>query len=335
VPYYLGIDGGGSKTTCAVGDATSLLATATSGPSNIVRVGEARARESLHQAVRQACAAARIAPGQVERTCIGASGAGREETASLVRKILAEILFAEIPNQVLAREIRVIGDTRIALEAAFGSGPGVIVIAGTGSIAYGRNPQGRTARAGGWGFAISDEGSAHWIGRTALSTALRSADQEDDQGCDQGGHQRDQPAPPLLPQLMKAWNLSSPEDLIRTANFHGENGTDGSAPDFAAFFPVVLAAAEAGDALAQRVLAAAAGELAQLAYMVVCRLFPEQHSSTLAVPMAMAGGVFRHASRVRELFYNDVCAAHPQVVLNSEVVEPVHGALQMARRAAS
>ena len=60
----------------------------------------------------------------------------------------------------------------IALEAAFGSGPGVIVIAGTGSIAYGRNREGQTARAGGWGFAISDEGSGHWIGRTAVAAAI-------------------------------------------------------------------------------------------------------------------------------------------------------------------
>ena len=72
MPYYLGIDGGGSKTTCAVGDDISLIATATAGPSNIVRVGEARARESLQQAVRQACAAAGITPQQVGRTCVGA-----------------------------------------------------------------------------------------------------------------------------------------------------------------------------------------------------------------------------------------------------------------------
>jgi len=73
VPYYLGIDGGGTKTTCVVGDDTSLLTTATAGPSNIVRVGEALARESLQQSVRQACAAAGITPAQVAHTCVGGS----------------------------------------------------------------------------------------------------------------------------------------------------------------------------------------------------------------------------------------------------------------------
>ncbi|MGA8762390.1 MAG: BadF/BadG/BcrA/BcrD ATPase family protein, partial [Candidatus Sulfotelmatobacter sp.] len=187
MPYYLGIDGGGSKTTCAVGDATSLLATASAGPSNVVRVGEARARESLRQAVRQACGAAGIGVQQIERVCIGAAGAGRDKTASLLRKILVEILNPELAGQVLSgrivsqpflpSQIDLVGDTQIALKAAFGSGPGVIVIAGTGSIAYGRDQHGNIARAGGWGFAISDEGSAHWIGRAALSAVLCSMDE--------------------------------------------------------------------------------------------------------------------------------------------------------------
>ncbi len=153
--YYLGIDGGGSKTICVVGDESSLLATVTAGGSNITRVGEAGARETLQQAIREACLAAKINPQQVLRACIGAAGAGREEIASTVRKIVAEI----IPG-----EIEVVGDMEIALAAAFGKGPGVIVIAGTGSIVFGRDAQGKVARAGGWGFAISDEGSAHWIG---------------------------------------------------------------------------------------------------------------------------------------------------------------------------
>lgn len=313
MPYYLGIDGGGSKTACAVGDATSLLASVTTGPSNVVRVGEARARESLQEAVRSACAAAGITPRQVERTCIGAAGAAREEVSIALRRSLSE---------VLPGEIKIVGDMEIALAAAFGSGPGVIVIAGTGSIAYGRDAQGKTARAGGWGFAISDEGSAHWIGRTALSAALRSVDEASN------------PNLPLLHEMMKMWQLNSPEDLVRAANFHGESAAAGSAPDFAAFFPAVLAAAEAGDAVAIGVLTAASSELARLASVVVRRLSQLQGSSP-AVPMAMVGGVFRHAARVRELFYNEVRRVDPRVVLRPEVIEPVHGALQMARRPAS
>jgi N-acetylglucosamine kinase-like BadF-type ATPase len=312
VPYFLGIDGGGSKTTCAVGDEVSRLATVTAGPSNITRVGEVRARESLHAAIRQACAAAGIDPRHLQRSCIGAAGAGREEIAGVVHQIVAEV----VPG-----EIEVVGDMAIALEAAFGEGPGVIVIAGTGSIAYGRDAHGCTARAGGWGFAVSDEGSAHWIGRTAIATLLRAADQADEN--DQGA----QKPSSLFRELQAAWKLDSLEQLARAAN---------SNPDFAGFLPAVLAAAEDGDAVAQQVLGQAAAELARLAKIIVRRLFSEQASSAAsAVPMAMAGGVFRHARKVRELFYNEVRAAHSNVVLKGDVIEPVHGALQMARRAAS
>src|SRR5579863_445945 len=118
--YFLGIDGGGTKTTCAVGDESRLLVTATAGPSNIVRVGGARARESLHKCVAQACAAAGITPEQISRTCAGGSGAARPELGEAVRGFLAEILSSPID---------VVGDMEIALEAAFEEGPGVIVIA--------------------------------------------------------------------------------------------------------------------------------------------------------------------------------------------------------------
>ena len=308
--YYLGIDGGGSKTTCAVGDETALLATATAGPSNITRVGETCAREALQQAIREACATAKIDPQRVQRACIGAAGAGREEVASVVREIVAEI----IPG-----EIEIVGDMQIALAAAFGEGPGVIVIAGTGSIAYGRNTQGKTARAGGWGFAISDEGSAHWIGRAAVSAMLRAIDEGEAKASGQKTAQATAEASPLFREMKAAWRLHSLDEFLRTAN---------SNPDFAALFPAILTAANGGDGLALRVLAQAGGELAQVAAMVARRLFAEDIGT---IPLAMAGGVFRHSQTVREVFYHEVRKLDPRVSLNPHVVEPVAGALQMAR----
>jgi glucosamine kinase len=319
VAYYLGIDGGGSKTTCAVGDESSLLSTATAGPSNITRVGEVRARESLHEAISQACAAAKIHPRQVQRACIGVAGAGRDEVASSVRKIVAEILPGEI---------KVVGDMQIALAAAFGAGPGVVVIAGTGSIAYGRDEQGRTARAGGWGFAISDEGSAHWIGRAAVTTLLRAIDQRISPGVGQekddqaANNQSAAEGSPLFRELKAAWSLHSLDEFVRTAN---------SNPDFAALFPAILAAADAGDTLAQRVLAEAGRELAHLAGIVVRRLFAED-AGLPRVPLAMAGGVFKHSPRVREVFCHEVRKLNLRLAVNPQVVEPVAGALQIARQ---
>ncbi len=301
-----------------MGDECALLATVTAGPSNMTRVGEDGARDALHQAIREACGAAQIVPRQIQRACVGAAGAGRQEIANAVRKIVAEI----IPG-----EIEVVGDMQIALTAAFGEGPGVIVIAGTGSIAYGRDAEGETARAGGWGFAISDEGSAHWIGRAAIRAVLRAADEtgDDETKLDQAECDPARPAHRLFHELKNAWGADSLQQLARKANAN---------PDFAGLFPAVLVAAGAEDAAARHVIAQAASELARLAGIVQQRLFPNQHSAAPSpVPMAMAGGVFRHSAMIRELFYNGVRTENPNVVLNSGVVDPVHGALQMARKA--
>ena len=308
--YYLGIDGGGSKTTCAVGDESSVLATVAAGPSNITRVGEARAREALHQAIREACTAAKIEPRQVHRTCIGIAGAGCREVADTIYKIAAELISGEI---------EVVGDMEIAMAAAFGAGPGVIVIAGTGSISYGRNAQGRTARAGGWGFAISDEGSAHWIGRSAVAELLRAIDQ----GSGRENLEQVKDDQPLLGQLKAAWNLDTLDELAHSAN---------SNPNFAALFPDIVAAADGGDALAQRVLKQAGMELAQLARIVAHRLFAEDDASPANIPLAMAGGVFRYSPLVCQVFRNEVRRLDSRLEVNPQVIEPVTGALQMARQ---
>ena len=301
MPYYLGIDGGGTKTTCAVGDEVHLLARAVSGPSNIVRVGEAEARKSLLQGVQQACAAAGITPQQVAGTCVGGSGAAHPELAAVVRDCLSEILSSSID---------VVGDMQIALEAAFDTGPGVIVIAGTGSIAYGRDQLGVTVRAGGWGFAIGDEGSAHWIGRSAVNSLLRASNRID--GI---------PETPLAKALFKAWGVTSLSDLARAAN-------SVPPPDFAALSPAVFAS---HDEVAAQVLSAAGRELSAIALVVIGRLFAKDHKA--AVPVAMTGGVFRYAPRVREVFYNELRRIEPRAEINPQVVDPVEGALRMARRA--
>ncbi|HEV2396513.1 MAG TPA: BadF/BadG/BcrA/BcrD ATPase family protein [Candidatus Sulfotelmatobacter sp.] len=303
MPYYLGIDGGGTKTTCAVGDESRLLATATAGPSNIVRVGEVNTRESLRRSVLQACAAAGIAPAQVARTCVGGSGAGRPELAEIVRRILAEIL----PSPII-----VVGDMQSALEAAFDTGPGVVVNAGTGSFAYGRNSHGNTMRAGGWGFAIGDEGSAHWVGHEAVRAVLQESERVDDAS--------QFVRTSLVQGLFKTWGVSSFLDLARAGN-------SVPPPDFAALFPAVAASQ---DEIAQNILRDAGRELARLAQVVIRKLFGKEEA---VVPVAITGGAFRHSELVREVFYNELRELEPRAQVASQVVESVEGALRLARRA--
>lgn len=297
---YLGIDGGGTKTTCVVADETSTLGSATTGGSNITRHGEARVREALHAAVKTACAAARVEPSQIESACVGLSGAGRAE----VRDVAAGIM-----RELVGGRMTVISDLETTLQAAFHDGPGVITIAGTGSIAYGRDARGQTARAGGWGLAISDEGSAQWIGRRAVSAALGAKD---------AGLE-----PPLLATILKLWQLSSLDELVRRANASPP-------PDFSSLFRPVVSAADAGDPLARQLLDQAGAELAMLAGNIVRRLFAAEDS----VPVAMSGGVFRQSERVRQVFYNKLIAECPQARVDANLAEPVKGALELARKAA-
>ena len=302
--YYLGIDGGGTKTRCVLGDENSVVASAVSGGSNIVRLGETRVREALREVIRHVCSTAEISPHQIRSICVGASGAGRPEMASKIRAIVAEL-----DPQLSSENIQVVGDTVIALEAGFGSGPGVITIAGTGSIAFGRDAAGRTERAGGWGFAVSDEGSGQWIGRQAVSAVLHSHDRREETA--------------LTAQILEAWKLADLDALVQFAN-------STPPPEFPRLFPVVLHAAEAGDAVAEEVLTRAGTELAALASIVIRRIT----SDPPYVPVATTGSVFRQSAEVRRVFYNRLNASFSGIVVRNEPVEPVLGALALARDAA-
>jgi N-acetylglucosamine kinase-like BadF-type ATPase len=300
VALYLGIDGGGTKTTCVVADQTSILGSATTAGSNITRHGEARVREALHAAVNEACAAAKVGAAQITSACIGLSGAGRPEVRDVVAGIMRELLGGHIT---------VVSDLETTLQAAFHEAPGVIVISGTGSIAYGRNSRGQTARAGGWGLAISDEGSAQWIGRTAVSAVLGAKDAGEE--------------PPLLASILKLWKLGSLDELVRRANASPP-------PDFSSLFRPVVDAASAGDSLARHLLEQAGVELSALARNVIRRLSDDAAN----VPVAMSGGVFRQSERVRQVFYNKLTAECPQARVDPNLAEPVKGALEIARKAA-
>ncbi|MGZ4788278.1 MAG: N-acetylglucosamine kinase [Terriglobales bacterium] len=296
---YLGIDGGGTKTTCVVGDDVSVLGIATGPGSNVVRLGEEQAGASLRETIARACTAANVSPLRVQAVCVGAAGATHPQVNDRLKQIVRHVL----PNA----EITVVGDMVIAMQAALNDHPGVVAIAGTGSIVYGRNERAETARAGGWGFRISDEGSGQWIGRLAVARVMRAHDEGRDT---------------TLPQrLLAEWKLDSRDDLVRHAN-----GTP--APNFADLFPVVQQAAQAGDAPAAEILASAGTELAQLATIVLRRLWP----AGAPVRVGVAGGVFANSSHVRRAFYNSLHTAWPTTAVCFKVTDPVVGALWMARR---
>jgi N-acetylglucosamine kinase-like BadF-type ATPase len=165
----------------------------------------------------------------------------------------------------------VCGDIEIALAAAFGDGPGILINAGTGSIAYARSPDGKLHRAGGHGWQLGDEGGGYWVGRRALSAAARAQD-----GLEESST--------LLERLLVALGLQTFDDLIRWT-------ATATPAQVAALAPHVLNAASEGEAVAQRAVEAAAVELGQLVKMLV-RHFPGQDQ----IRVATAGGLLRVSS---------------------------------------
>jgi N-acetylglucosamine kinase-like BadF-type ATPase len=293
---YLGIDCGGSKTSCAVGDDSQLLGVGKSGAANIVRVGTDRSRCAIQSAVLQACQQAAVSPAKIARSYIGAAGISAPGVKDSLRQFVSE---------VAAGAVEVGGDHEIALEAAFAGGPGVVVAAGTGSIAFGRNAERKEARCGGYGFAISDEGSGHWIGRKAVALTMRVQDE--------GGRTR------LGEAIPQAWNVE-PRDLVKFANSIPP-------PDFARLFPVVVETANAGDTVATKLLQRAASELVEIARVVRSKLWEEGET----VPVAMLGGVFEHSAVIRAEFVS-VLSAQCFWKLDSQVANPLSGALSLARK---
>jgi N-acetylglucosamine kinase-like BadF-type ATPase len=167
--FVLGFDGGGTKTDCVLMDESgAILGRSQAGPSNPLRVGFGAAISSIRDAARQAIALAAL-PGDssAAAVCAGLAGAGPPESAEKIHALLT----AEFPQS----NVHVCTDLDLALAAA-GDGPVIVLLAGTGSFAVGRNAAGETARAGGYGSQIGDEGSAYDIGRRAVLTAMHEND---------------------------------------------------------------------------------------------------------------------------------------------------------------
>jgi glucosamine kinase len=293
---YLGIDAGGTKTDCAVSNGAELLGQATAGSGKLARVWPEKARENLHTAIRRACDAGAVDPSRIQKVCIGMAGASLPEAVRWTEEAIREV----IPRA----EISVTGDQIIAHRAAFGTSPGVLVSSGTGSIAFGRNQAGETARAGGWGPNVSDEGSAFWVGREAVSAALHAYDSGSENG--------------LLPLIAQAWKVT-PEGVIRGAN--------AAEPRFAELAAAVADAAEKGDPMARDIADRAGQALALLGATVIHRLWPNGGG---VVPVALAGGVLQNSARVRQSFKEAMRTNVPEAAVSFARVRPVLGALEIA-----
>jgi N-acetylglucosamine kinase-like BadF-type ATPase len=299
---FLGVDGGQSSTTALVGDQTGrVLGEGTGGPCN--HVGAAEGRDKLARAVSEsvaaACKQAQLHPHQIyfEAACFGMSGGPADKEA---------ILSGILP----ARKLVVTHDALIALSGATAGEPGVVTIAGTGSIAFGRNAAGETARAGGWGYLFGDDGGGYDIVRQAVRAALRF---EEGWG----------PETALQGVLLAATGAPDANEAM-----HSLYTAEWPRPRVAALSERVDEAAAAGDAVARDILANAAQQLAMLAITVRQQLFRAGETVTIC----HVGGVFR--SRYLMARFQQLVELAEGCRLEPPRYGPAAGALLEAYRAA-
>jgi len=297
--FLIGADVGGTKTAVAVSSDGQIVGRA-DGPGAAVRPGRALASAStIIEVVRRALSTAGRVTGDV--LVVGAAGAGREAERSELRTALR--------NENVASQVVVTTDIEIALEAAFADGPGIVVSAGTGSIAVGRDQAGKRHRIGGYGWQMGDEGSGYAIGRASLGAVSRAVDGRS-------------PPTALSQRLLQATRSADFESLIRWA-------AGASPAEVAALAPHVLAVAKEGDPLAQGIAEYAARELSQLA---IC-LLPKMEF-TPPIPVVLTGGLLTPDQPLRRALLAKL-GEEPAFRPSEAPVDAVAGALRLAAAAES
>jgi N-acetylglucosamine kinase-like BadF-type ATPase len=283
--FYLGIDGGQSSTTALIANDTGhMLGEGRGGPCNHVAEPERRLKfvRVISRCLAEACQQAGLDANTVtfSAACFGFSG-GPEDKESCIRQLVRSAAY------------KFTHDAEIALTGAHAGEPGIMIIAGTGSMAFGRNAAAATARAGGWGYMFGDEGGAFDLVRRALRAALQY---EEGWG----------PPTVLRDELLRAANAPSTNALLH--DFYNRFARDA----IASFAPLVTQAADDGDRVALAILEQACRKLAWYVQGVYNHLF---HQGEI-VPVAHVGGVFQSAS------YRNAFAQCVRASINCETRPP-------------
>lgn len=298
----IGIDGGGTKTRAIVADERGNAIADAVGPGSAVRPGQVEASaETIANVVRDALASCEMTHVMPRVVCVGVAGAGREPER--------QDLWQALVSREIADEVVIHSDFSVALDDAFGDGPGVLLISGTGSVAFGRSPAGTTARCGGWGPVFGDEGSGAWIGRRALSVVAAAADGRE-------------PETALTGAILTAAQLNETTELIAWA----ASATPGT---IATLAPVVLSVAEAGDLRANAIVSLAVEELSLHVRALARQLFVDERA---AVPLALSGGMLSRGSMLRKRLEHRLKSAVPGAQIHAEEVDPARGAVRGALR---
>ncbi|MEM1507448.1 MAG: BadF/BadG/BcrA/BcrD ATPase family protein [Candidatus Bathyarchaeia archaeon] len=302
----LGVDGGATKTICVISDEDfRVVGVGKAGPCNYNVVGVENARRNVEKAIQMAYSS--ISDGQLKGKVadVGCFGIG-----GLTTQRDYEIISSKIVPLESARNRVIVNDVVVAFYAATGGEPGIVVVAGTGSIAYGMNSRGESMISSGWGWLIGDEGSAFYIARQALASATKAYD----------GRGR---KTILVDMFREEFGVSDFKDIVPKI-YHEVTSTN-----IALLSRVVFSAARRGDRVAMKILRDAGEELGKAAVAIARRLFNKGERIVVGV----SGGVFRADLTVWEHFKKYVSKRLPNVIFTPPVEHPVVGALIMGYKA--
>ncbi len=304
------MDGGGTKTHAVIVDDNGVIvAEHTAGPSNFQIIGVEKSAETIYSLITACCESAGCTVRDLRTVVCGLTGAGRTGDQQRMADGLKK--FARSKRTPLNGVI-IDSDARIALEGAFNGNAGIILIAGTGSIAFGKDGSGNVHRVGGWGRVLGDEGSGYYLGRMGLTAVTREMDGRGNTTV-------------LTNMIARRFGLTDQTAIINAVYKEGF--------DVASVAPLVIAAAEKKDKICRAIVENAVIELAWHVQVAAEKLSGVSQKKIKAkIPVALIGGLIATNSSLSRLLQRYLAANFPVVQIIAPMSSPAYGAAVMGNK---
>jgi len=301
-PIVLGVDGGGTKSIGLAADLSgNVLTRREGGASNVNVVGLEGGVRALHKIISECCDDLGCAPDELASVALALAGAGDDNTKQRIKDAVNQ-LFEKDGRKPLPISVQT--DSRAALEGAFNGGPGVVIVAGTGSVVMGKTERREILTVGGWGRYLGDEGSGYCIGREGLRAVALHFDRRGE-------------ATKLEAKLAETFQWRTRADIVQAV--YQEKF------DLARLAPVVLQAAGENDVVSQKILQGAALQLAEQARVVVMQM-----GILRKIGLVMVGGLIDHENVYSNSLHMKLMKLLPQVEVRQPMHTPAQGAVLIA-----
>lgn len=309
--YYIGIDGGGTKTHAVIANANGVvLDEHFAGPTNFQIIGESQSAEIILELIESCCESVSCKPSAIASVVAGITGAGRIEEQQRIVKAVSQ--YAK-QKKIRLEKFIVESDARIALEGAFKGEPGIILIAGTGSIAFGKDAKGKIHRVGGWGRILGDEGSGYYLGRLGLSAVAHHLDERGKKTI-------------LTSMLAKKFKLIDQASII--------NAVYRKDFDVAAVAPLVLEAAAKKDESCIMIVEHAVFELADHVRVISEKILKSSTGKVKSkIHLSLIGGLLANNTLLSTLLQRYLSSNLPHLEMIQPMASPAYGAVIMGMNA--